>query len=166
MTPSTWTLKTNNHPQPLALSPLTRYLWAMGVFMVLGTLLQGCKSEKAVAAGQYAVTDAEYSQDNYDMRRDLRADGTFTEAHSLSNCLLMEMQGQWQQKGAELRLQYLTARQRTSCKVDLPEFAPDSAQLVIPIRHVEEHSFESFLTASGGKAEKWLRWNRQAGGPG
>lgn len=151
--PSILTLR----PSPTTMAKLA----ACGFFAFLTTLGVGCQSEKALATGQYAVADAEYSQDNYDLRRDFRGDGTFTEAHSLSNCLLMEMRGQWEQKGDELRLQYTESRQRTSCKVELPGFAPDSARLVIPIRHVEDKSFESFLTASGGKPEKWLRWNRE-----
>jgi hypothetical protein len=146
-------------PTPILLFRTT--LAAIGIFTAFCALLLGCQGEKNLAAGQYAVADAEYSQDNYGLRREFRKDGSFTEAHSLSNCLLMEMKGQWVQKGDELRLQYAESRQRASCKVELPSFAPDSAQLVIPIRNVETQSFESFLTASDGKPEKWLRWNRE-----
>lgn len=124
--------------------------------------LMACSSEKKLEAGHYAVADSEYSDDKYDLRREFRTDGTFSEAHSLAKCLMMEMQGQWVQTGDQLQLQYSTSRQRSSCKQDLPEFKVDSAQLTIPIRHVEKESFESFLTSSGGKPEKWLRWNRES----
>jgi hypothetical protein len=132
----------------------------LGIVTVLGLL--GCSSEKMLEAGRYAVADAEYSQDNYDLRREFRGDGTFSEAHTLTNCLMMEMQGRWVQDGDQLHLTYLSSRQRTTCKQDLSEFKSDSAALQIPIRHVETESFESFLTASGGKPEKWLRWNRKS----
>jgi hypothetical protein len=132
----------------------------LGITAVFGIF--ACSHEKNLEAGRYAVADSEYSQDNYDLRRDFRGDGTFSEAHSLSNCLMMEMEGHWIQENNQLQLNYSTSRQRTSCKQDLPEFKADSAHLTIPIRHVEGESFESFLTASGGKPEKWLRWNRKS----
>jgi hypothetical protein len=125
-------------------------------------MLFGCRNGSSLAAGRYTVADAEFNQDNYALKRVFQGDGSFTESHSLSNCLLMEMQGHWTQKGDELKLAYTAMHQRHSCHDPLPDFKADSASLTIPIRNVHAESFESFMTASGGKGEKWLLWNRDS----
>lgn len=131
------------------------------VFLAGSLALMACQKERALETGKYAVNDPEYREDHYDLHREFQADGSFSEAHSLSNCVMMEMKGRWEQNDSELRLHYASSRQRKKCSQEFSGFVADSGQLVIPIRHVQKGSFESFLTASGGKPEKWLLWNRE-----
>ncbi len=130
------------------------------VFFAVSLGLLACQKEKPLETGKYAVSDPEYREDHYDLHREFQADGSFSEAHSLANCLMLEMKGRWEQKDAELQLQYASSRQRKNCNEEFQGFKADSGQLTIPIRHVQKGSFESFLTASGNKPEKWLLWNR------
>lgn len=145
---------------PLSRNPIPFARCGAAAASLIGMCLVGCQREKNLVAGRYAVSDAEYSRDLYELRRDFRNDATFTEAHSLNHCLMMEMQGRWEQRNAELHLAYSALRQRANCRQDLPDFAADTAALTIPIRHVGTDGFESFMTASGGKPEKWLQWVR------
>lgn len=109
-------------------------------------------------AGKYEVADQEYSSQNYVLERRFEPAGTFEERHLLDRCLLMEMKGAWVQEGGELTLRYSQMRNRGTCRDSLPAFGRDSAELKIPVRNVESGSFESFLAASDGKPDKWIKW--------
>jgi hypothetical protein len=121
-------------------------------------LLVHCGRVGKVAHGRYEVADQEYSSQNYVMERRFDARGGFEERHLLDRCLMMEMKGRWEQDGAKLNLAYSEMRNRGACRDSLPAFAPDSARLVIPVRNVDKDGFESFLAASEGKPDKWIRW--------
>lgn len=117
-----------------------------------------CGKVGKLGEGTYEVADREYSSQNYGMSRVFESGGDFREKHVVDHCLLMEMRGKWSQKNGSLHLDYAAIRNRAACRDSLPEWAADSAALEIPIRNVDGTSFESFLTASDGKPEKWIKW--------
>jgi hypothetical protein len=121
-------------------------------------LMTQCGRVGKLDAGKYEVADQEYSSQNYVLERRFGTAGTFEERHVLDRCLMMEMKGAWAQEGGELTLRYAEMRNRATCRDSLPAFARDSAELRIPVRNVEGGSFESFLAASDGKPDKWIRW--------
>jgi hypothetical protein len=96
-----------------------------------------CGRVEKLDSGKYAVADQEYSSQNYSLERSFESAGAFEERHLLDRCLMMEMKGDWVQKGGALTLRYSESRNRGSCRDSLPDFARDSAELRIPIRNVE-----------------------------
>lgn len=128
------------------------------MLLPLCLLVTQCGRVGKLDSGKYEVSDQEYSSENYTLERRFDAAGTFEERHLLDRCLMMEMKGNWVQDGGELTLRYSEMRNRGACRDSLPAFAPDSAELKIPVRNVEGRSFESFLAASDGKPEKWIKW--------
>lgn len=133
--------------------PLKRLL-----LLPLALALVQCDRVGTLSTGKYAVADQEYSSQNYVMERIFQGGGGFTEAHHINRCLLMEMSGTWTQEGGELTLQYARMRNRESCRDSLAAWSADSAKLEIPVRNVDGRSFESFLAASEGKPDKWIKW--------
>lgn len=131
-----------------------RYLWlaALALFLVQ------CGRVQKLAAGKYQVADQEYSSQNYNMQRTFAASGGFEERHILDRCLLIEMSGAWEQSGGTLKLAYSRMHNRASCRDSLPQWSADSTKLTIPVRNVDERSFESLLAASDGRPEKWIKW--------
>jgi hypothetical protein len=121
-------------------------------------LLLHCGRVGRVESGKYEVADQEYSSQNYVMERLFDPKGAFQEKHILDRCLMMEMRGSWMQEGGRLTLSYAEMRNRASCRDSLGAFAKDSAELEIPVRNVEDRGFESYLAASEGKPDKWIRW--------
>ncbi|MDB5049457.1 MAG: hypothetical protein JWO30_2528 [Fibrobacteres bacterium] len=117
-----------------------------------------CGRTGKLGSGKYAVADQEYSSQNYSMERLFLAQGGFEEKHIVDHCLLMEMTGNWVQKGGTLTLTYGQIRNRASCHDSLPSWSRDSSELKIPVRNVEGTSYESLLAASDGKPEKWIKW--------
>lgn len=134
--------------------------FTLTIATLVGFELMGCDKIGTLQAGKYAVSDQEYSSQNYLMQRIFTTQGTFTEQHTVDHCLLMEMNGKWLQKKGELQLSYQESHNRANCHDSLSQFAKDSAELKIPIRNIQVTGFESFLTASGGKPEKWIQWNK------
>ena len=128
------------------------------LILPLFLLLTDCGRVGKLTNGKYEVSDQEYSSQNYSLQRLFDAQGGFEEKHVLDRCLVMEMKGKWIQKGGQLSLHYDQMRNRGSCRDSLAGWAKDSADLKIPVRNVEGGSFESFLAASDGKPEKWIRW--------
>lgn len=128
------------------------------ILIPLCLVLLHCGRVEKLNTGNYAVADKEYSGQNYVMERRFNPEGAFTEKHVLEHCLLMEMKGSWIQEGGKLTLRYAEIRNRESCRDSLPAFARDSAELEIPVRNVDGEGFESFLAASDGKPDKWIRW--------
>lgn len=125
--------------------------------------LSHCGRVGKLDAGRYSVADQEYSSQDYVLERRFEAGGGFSEKHLVERCLLMEMKGEWIQDGGELTLRYAEIRNRETCRDSLPAFARDSAELRIPVRNVGSDGFESFLAASDGKPDKWIRWLRVDG---
>lgn len=121
-------------------------------------LLVHCGRVGKVSNGQYEVADQEYSSQNYVLERHFDSQGGFQERHLLDRCLMMEMKGRWVQEGGKLNLTYTEMRSRGTCRDSLPAFSRDSAELVIPVRNVDAEGFESFLAASEGKPDKWIKW--------
>lgn len=117
-----------------------------------------CGKVAKLGEGAYEIADREYSSQNYSMRRHFETGGAFREMHVVDHCLLLEMRGQWKQEAGALLLKYGGIRNRTHCRDSLPEWAADSTELEIPVRNIDDSSFESFLTASDGKPEKWIKW--------
>jgi hypothetical protein len=117
-----------------------------------------CHRIGKLGAGKYDVSDQEYSSQNYLMERKFSTQGGFEEKHVVDHCLLMEMSGNWIQKGGTLTLRYDQMRNRSTCHDSLPGWSRDSAQLEIPVRNVDGGSFESLLAASDGKPSKWIKW--------
>jgi hypothetical protein len=128
------------------------------LLLVPAVLLIDCGRVGRLEAGKYEVADQEYSSQNYVMERKLEPSGAFEEKHTLDHCLLMEMRGTWNQEGGRLTLSYAEMRNRGTCRDSLPAFAKDSAKLEIPLRNVEDGSFESYLAAADGKPDKWIKW--------
>jgi len=129
--------------------------------LFLGFLfLVGCEKTGVLKAGKYLVSDQEYSSQNYQMERVFTSQGSFTESHTIDHCLLMEMTGKWKQEKGTLLLTYAQSRNRANCHDSLPSLKNDSSDLNIPIRNIQVTGFESFLTGSGGKAAKWIQWNK------
>lgn len=128
------------------------------MLLPLCLVMTHCGRVGKLDAGRYEVADQEYSSQNYTLERRFGPAGTFEERHVLDRCLLMEMRGAWVQEGGELILRYAEMRNRGTCRDSLPAFARDSAVLTIPVRNVEGASFESFLAASDGKPDKWIKW--------
>jgi hypothetical protein len=121
------------------------------------TLIQ-CGRTGKLGAGKYEVADQEYSSQNYSMQRQFTPQGGFEEKHVVDHCLLMEMTGKWVQEGGNLKLRYDRIRNRATCHDSLPGWGVDTSNLTIPIRNVEETSYESLLAAADGKPEKWIKW--------
>lgn len=117
-----------------------------------------CGRAAKLGDGTYAVADQEYSRENYAMLRSFQSSGTFAEKHEVNHCLLMEMTGNWEQKGGTLKLRYDRTRNRKNCRDSLPAWSQDSSALEIPVRNIDGKSFETLLAASDGKPEKWLTW--------
>jgi hypothetical protein len=127
---------------------------------LLCLVLTHCGRVGKLDTGRYEVADQEYSSQNYVMERTFQGEGRFAERHLIDRCLLMEMTGTWIQDGGKLTLTYDRMRNRGSCQDTLAAWAADSARLEIPVRNVDGKSFESFLAASEGKPDKWIRWLR------
>lgn len=138
------------------LSPLN----LLSLSLPISLVLIGCHRIGKLGAGKYDVSDQEYSSQNYLMEREFTSQGAFEEKHVIDHCLLMQMSGKWVQDGGTLTLKYDQMRNRPTCHDSLPGWAKDSAELKIPVRHVEGNSFESFLAASDGKPSKWILWNK------
>jgi hypothetical protein len=132
--------------------------------VILALILIQCGRVGKLNTGKYEIADQEYSSQNYVMERLFEPQGGFLETHILERCLLMEMRGTWLQDGGKLTLRYSEMRNRNSCRDSLPAFAKDSAELKIPVRNVDRGSFESFLAASEGKPDKWIKWLRRDDG--
>lgn len=128
------------------------------MLLPLCLMLADCGRVGKVSTGKYEVSDQEYSSQNYTMQRLFDPQGGFEERHVIDRCLLMEMKGNWVQEGGRLTLTYARMRNRETCRDSLANWSKDSAQLEIPVRNVERGSFESFLAASEGKPDKWIRW--------
>ncbi len=130
-------------------------------FMLAALHLLDCQRTGKLNPGKYDVSDQEYSSQNYAMERHYEASGKFAEKHIVDHCLLMEMEGNWKQDGGKLVLKYEQMRNRQNCHDSLPNWGKDSAELNIPVRNMEEKSYESLLAASDGKPEKWLKWIKE-----
>ena len=121
-------------------------------------MLFQCGRAGRLESGKYAVADQEYSSQNYNLERQFMPQGGFEERHVVDHCLLLEMTGKWVQDGGTLTLTYDQSRNRANCHDSLPAWGKDSSQLKIPVRNVDAGSYESFLAASNGKADKWIKW--------
>jgi len=148
------TAMTHGH---FSLSTLSN-LSILGILFFL--FLTGCEKINLLKPGKYMVLDQEYSSQNYQMERVFNSQGTFIESHTIDHCLLMEMTGTWKQEKENLMLTYAESQNRANCHDSLPALKKDSSDLKIPLRNIQVTGFESFLTASGGKAAKWIQWNK------
>ncbi len=122
-------------------------------------LLFACqKKQPELALGRYEVIDTDYTRHQYRIEREFQSNADLFEQHMLDNCIVLDIFGQWKRSSNDLVLKYARQRTRNSCKDSLSEWDTLKSELKIPIRKVDEISFESFLPASSDAREKWLRW--------